>query len=81
MDGVAYTTGIPLDNQHKEIHLNLNYASHFLDNPTRFRSELIGVVTHEMVHAYQWDAQGSCPGVSFSWQSIVESEFSYWMLS
>ena len=26
MDGVAYTTGIDLDNDHKEIHINLKYV-------------------------------------------------------
>ena len=62
MDGVAYTTGLPLDSLHKEIHLSLTYASRFIDTPHRFREELIGVVTHEMVHAYQWDAEGTCPG-------------------
>ena len=60
--GVAYTTGIPIDSLHKEIHLNLAYAAKFLSDPPRFREELIGVVTHEMVHAYQWDALGTAPG-------------------
>jgi Peptidase of plants and bacteria len=62
MGGVAYTTGLPIDDAHKEIHLSLDYAKKFLDTPNRFRDELIGVVTHEMVHAYQWNALGTCPG-------------------
>ena len=61
-DGVAYTSGIPIDDLHKEMHLNLDYAARFLKDPSRFRDEMIGVVTHEMVHAYQWDARGTAPG-------------------
>jgi hypothetical protein len=61
MDGVAYTTGLPLDSDHKEIHLSLTYMTRFLSTP-RFTSELTGVLTHEMVHAYQYDAHGTCPG-------------------
>lgn len=53
MGGVAYTTGLPIDDFHKEIHLSLDYAQNFLETPIRFRNELIGVVTHEMVHAYR----------------------------
>lgn len=24
--------------------------------------EIVGVITHELVHCYQWDARGTCPG-------------------
>jgi len=63
MDGVAYTTGLDLDPQHKEIHLNLSYIanSHPDDHALR-RHEIIGVVTDEMVHAYQYNAAGTAPG-------------------
>ncbi|KAK0481564.1 hypothetical protein IW261DRAFT_1550675 [Armillaria novae-zelandiae] len=46
MDGVAYTTGSAT---HKEIHLSADYI-------------IMGVLTHEMVHCYQYNARGTCPG-------------------
>jgi len=61
-EGVAYTTGLLLDDAHKEIHFNLNYIQNFKDKPTQARHEMIGVVTHEMVHCYQYNAKGSAPG-------------------
>ncbi|KAJ4300286.1 hypothetical protein N0V88_002959 [Collariella sp. IMI 366227] len=60
MDGVAYTTGTSLDNDHKEIHFSLQYINS--TNPSRLAHEITGVLTHEVVHCYQWDAHGSCPG-------------------
>lgn len=53
--GVAYTTGTELDNDHKEIHLSLPYIKHCttLKDPVR---ELVGVLTHELVHCYQHTA-------------------------
>ncbi|OQE23606.1 hypothetical protein PENSTE_c008G00422 [Penicillium steckii] len=53
--GVAYTTGTELDNDHKEIHLSLPYIKHCttLKEPLR---ELVGVLTHELVHCYQHTA-------------------------
>lgn len=60
MDGVAYTCGSDLDPDHKEIHLNLGYVASI--SPNRRRDELLGVLTHEMVHCYQYDGKGSCPG-------------------
>ncbi|KAK4651544.1 hypothetical protein QC762_602770 [Podospora pseudocomata] len=65
MDGVAYTTGTDLDHDHKEIHFNLNHISNVAsrpNSPTRVRDEIIGVITHELVHCYQWDAKHTCPG-------------------
>ncbi|KAK0629897.1 peptidase of plants and bacteria-domain-containing protein [Bombardia bombarda] len=61
MGGVAYTTGTDLDNDHKEIHFSLNYINSI--NPaSRLTSEITGVLTHELVHCYQWNALGTCPG-------------------
>lgn len=52
IDGVAYTTGTELDDDHKEIHLSLPYVQHCTkgDDPAK---ELVGVLTHELVHCYQ----------------------------
>lgn len=60
MDGVAYTTGSELDGDHKEIHVSLPYVAGLAAE--RAAREITGVLTHELVHCYQWDAQGSCPG-------------------
>jgi hypothetical protein len=62
MDGVAYTTGIELDNDHKEIHLSLDYVQKFAKKPQECRHEIVGVVTHEMVHCYQYNGDGTAPG-------------------
>ena len=60
MDGVAYTCGSDLDSDHKEMHLNLGYVASIA--PNRRKDEMLGVLTHEMVHCYQYDGKGSCPG-------------------
>lgn len=57
--GVAYTTGTDLDADHKEIHLSLSYVRAQAAAP---RAELLGVLCHELVHCFQWDACGTCPG-------------------
>jgi hypothetical protein len=73
MPGVAYTTGLDLDSEHKEIHVSLEYLSSRLSsssssssNPKNsnaaFRHEVHGVITHEAVHCFQHDARGSAPG-------------------
>ena len=63
MDGVAYTTGSDLDNDHKEIHFNLNYIAGIPSEPSnRQKDEIAGVLTHEMVHAWQWNGFGTAPG-------------------
>ncbi|KAL1872313.1 hypothetical protein VTK73DRAFT_1623 [Phialemonium thermophilum] len=73
MGGVAYTTGTELDPEHhKEIHVSLPYLSSVhgtITNtnsespaPSRLAAEATGVLTHELVHCYQWNAQGTCPG-------------------
>lgn len=58
-EGVAYTTGIELDNDHKEIHFSLNHINAV---KKEIRHELLGVICHELVHCFQWDAQGTAPG-------------------
>lgn len=59
MDGVAYTTGLDLDSDHKEIHINLKYITRIKSPP---RDEILGVICHELVHCFQWAACGTCPG-------------------
>lgn len=60
MDGVAYTTGSDLDNDHKEIH----FSTRHIDNqsPERIADELYGVITHELVHCFQYDGFRTCKG-------------------
>lgn len=60
LDGVAYTTGIPIDNDHKEIHISTNYVGQIADRT--LQREVSGVLCHEMVHCWQWVGQGSAPG-------------------
>lgn len=60
MDGVAYTTGSDLDNDHKEVHFSTRYIAAI--GPDRVAHEITGVVTHELVHCFQYDAFGTCPG-------------------
>jgi len=63
MEGVAYTTGIDLDDDHKEVHFSLDYISHIPDSsPRRQRDEIEGVIVHEVVHCWQWNALGTAPG-------------------
>ena len=59
--GVAYTTGSDLDSDHKEIHFSLGYVAGTAAGG-RAGAEITGVLTHELVHCYQWNARGSCPG-------------------
>ncbi|KAK4193778.1 putative pbsp domain-protein [Podospora australis] len=61
MDGVAYTTGTDLDDDHKEIHFSLKYISS-ISPASRLAHEITGVLTHELVHCYQWNAKNTCPG-------------------
>ncbi|OOG00828.1 hypothetical protein ASPCADRAFT_511706 [Aspergillus carbonarius ITEM 5010] len=55
IDGVAYTTGTELDNDHKEIHLSLSYIRTCTRYPDPV-AEITGVLTHELVHCYQHTA-------------------------
>ncbi|GKT45580.1 uncharacterized protein ColSpa_05761 [Colletotrichum spaethianum] len=60
MGGVAYTTGSDLDDDHKEIHFSMSYIAGI---PAERRTdEIMGVLTHEMVHCFQYNAHGTCPG-------------------
>ncbi|KAL2153302.1 hypothetical protein VTH82DRAFT_4457 [Thermothelomyces myriococcoides] len=61
MGGVAYTIGTALDKDHKEIHFSLTYIDSIKPH-SRLADEITGVLTHELVHCYQWDAKGTCPG-------------------
>ena len=62
MKGVAYTTGSELDDDHKEIHFSLDYiASIPSDSSRRQKDEIQGVLVHEMVHVWQWNALGTAP--------------------
>ncbi|RAH64051.1 basic secretory family protein, partial [Aspergillus aculeatinus CBS 121060] len=56
--GVAYTTGTDLDRDHKEIHLSLSYIATCTERstPSTTRAEIVGVLTHELVHCYQHTA-------------------------
>ncbi|KAI4721959.1 plant basic secretory protein [Aureobasidium sp. EXF-10727] len=64
MDGVAYTTGADIDDDHKEIHLSLGYLKHVATQKAGYsaRTEILGVVCHELVHCFQWNARGTCNG-------------------
>ncbi|KNG46844.1 pyrimidine 5-nucleotidase [Stemphylium lycopersici] len=59
LDGVAYTTGLALDDDHKEIHLSTSYIAHVPE--ARQKEEILGVLVHEMVHCWQHSACGSAP--------------------
>ena len=56
MEGVAYTFG---SRTQKEIHFSLDYIKNLAK---RARDEIMGVLVHEVVHCYQYDACGTCPG-------------------
>lgn len=66
-DGVAYTCGSELDNEHKELHLSLSYVEGVAQRSTdtghrRVGDEIEGVLTHELVHAFQYNGRGTVPG-------------------
>jgi hypothetical protein len=60
MDGVAYTTGLDIDQDHKEIHLSTNYLEMIPES--RQKEEIMGVLVHEMVHCWQHSGFGTAPG-------------------
>ena len=63
MEGVAYTASSSLDDDHKEIHFSLDYIANIPSKPRqRQRDEIQGVLVHEMVHCWQWNALGTAPG-------------------
>ncbi len=65
MAGVAHTFG---DETTKEVHLSLDHIvnSHAGDTVEkknkRVRDEIMGVLVHEVVHCYQYNASGTAPG-------------------
>ncbi|GJJ09968.1 hypothetical protein Clacol_004193 [Clathrus columnatus] len=58
-DGVAHTFGTPANDADKEIHFS---TRHIKNNESRAQSEILGVLVHEMVHCFQYNAKGTCPG-------------------
>src|SRR6267378_1609678 len=56
MDGVAHTFGTK---SHKEIHFSLDYIKR---SAKRAHDEIMGVLVHEVVHCFQYNALDSCPG-------------------
>ncbi|KAJ4355247.1 hypothetical protein N0V95_003077 [Ascochyta clinopodiicola] len=60
MDGVAYTTGLDIDDDHKEIHLSTKYIEHVPES--RQKEEINGVLVHEMVHCWQQHGGNTAPG-------------------
>ena len=57
MPGVAHTFGSDI---YKEIHFSLD---HIRNSAPRARDEILGVLTHEVVHCFQFTGQGApCPG-------------------
>ncbi|KAF5385022.1 hypothetical protein D9615_001110 [Tricholomella constricta] len=56
MPGVAHATG---GVNNKEIHFSLDYIA---KSAGRARHEIQGVLTHETVHCFQYNALDSCPG-------------------
>ena len=60
MGGVAYTKGSDLDIDHKEMHFSLDYINGIPSE--RQKDEIQGVLVHEMVHCWQWNAAGTAPG-------------------
>jgi len=59
MPGVAYTTGIDLDDDHKEIHFSTDYIARV--SKERKENEILGVLRHEMVHCFQYNGFGTAP--------------------
>ncbi|KAL1997411.1 hypothetical protein VTN49DRAFT_851 [Thermomyces lanuginosus] len=61
-NGVAYTNGTELDNDHKEIHFSLSYIDRTARTHPAPAEELKGVITHELVHCYQHTGSPRPPG-------------------
>ncbi len=56
MAGVAHTFGSPSE---KDIHFSLDYIKQCKKIA---HDEIMGVLVHEVVHCYQYNAEGTCPG-------------------
>lgn len=57
MDGVAHTFGSEI---YKEIHFSLD---HIKNSEARAKDEIMGVLTHEVVHCFQFTGKGKAfPG-------------------
>ena len=57
MPGVAHTFGSDI---YKEIHFSLD---HIANSVARARDEILGVLTHEVVHCFQFTGKDApCPG-------------------
>ncbi|GLJ24740.1 hypothetical protein SUGI_0472970 [Cryptomeria japonica] len=52
MDGIAYASG-------DEIHLSAEYVGNYSGD---VKTEIRGVLYHEMTHVWQWDGNGNAPG-------------------
>ncbi|GAA5841439.1 hypothetical protein JCM3766R1_004084 [Sporobolomyces carnicolor] len=65
-DGVAFTRSSEIDKDHKEIMLSTLYLEKVFEssgrNAERLRREIEGVLTHELVHVFQYDGRGTVPG-------------------
>ena len=59
LDGVAFTTGLALDDDHKEIHISTKYIEFVPES--RQKEEIMGVLVHEMVHCWQHSGFGTAP--------------------
>jgi hypothetical protein len=55
MDGIAYTTG---SETAKEIHFG---CQHIVNGP-KCADDIRGILVHEVVHCFQYNGQGACPG-------------------
>ncbi|KAL4070748.1 hypothetical protein J3A83DRAFT_4094135 [Scleroderma citrinum] len=55
IDGIAYTCG---SHEDKEIHFSLDYIT---GSASRASEEILGVLVHEVVHCYQYNALDTCP--------------------
>ncbi|KAL1854379.1 hypothetical protein Daus18300_011478 [Diaporthe australafricana] len=69
MPGVAFTKGTDLDGDHKEIHFSLDYIQGIRKAPADTGGgdvtgayEIEGVLVHELVHCFQHNGHGACPG-------------------
>lgn len=55
-----------LDTEHKELHLSASYIAsldeRFGGNSREIEHEIKGVLLHELVHVFQYDAKGTIPG-------------------